>query len=152
MFEGDFDLTALHVDAHNPPEPRGPTTPEGTLQHDRSLTRKLTRGDGGDEGAGLVDGALGGTSRLVIGGLATADLRLFADLSQKPALVRAHPFLRGTRVSFAVNNLFNARRTVTDATGATPIRYQQGYLDPVGRAVTISIRKLCLPSPRPRGS
>lgn len=103
-----------------------------------------------------VNGALGGTSRLAFGSLATADLRLFADLSQMPALTRAHPFLRGARLSFAITNLWNERRSVTDATGATPIRYQPGYLDPTGRAVTISFRKLFLPAfqpgPRPRGS
>jgi len=89
-----------------------------------------------------VDGALGGASRLDFGSLATADLRLFADLGQIPDVVKAHPFLRGARVQLAVTNIFNARRDVTDATGATPLRYQPGYLDPVGRSVTLSFRKL----------
>ncbi|WP_313803492.1 TonB-dependent receptor [Sphingobium sp.] len=89
-----------------------------------------------------VDGALGGASRLDFGSLATVDLRLFANLGQMPALVKAHSFLRGARVSIGIDNLFNQRRSVTDATGATPVRYQPGYLDPLGRAVTISFRKL----------
>ena len=93
-----------------------------------------------------VDGALSGTtngaSRLDFGSLATVDLRLFANLGQMPSLVKAHPFLRGTRLSIGIDNLFNQRRSVTDATGMTPVRYQPGYLDPVGRAVTISFRKL----------
>ncbi|QUT04927.1 TonB-dependent receptor [Sphingobium phenoxybenzoativorans] len=89
-----------------------------------------------------VDGALGGNSRLDFGSLATADLRLFANLGQMPALVKNHPFLRGARVSLGITNIFNTRRNVTDATGATPLRYQPGYLDPIGRAVTLSFRKL----------
>jgi len=89
-----------------------------------------------------VDGALGNNSRLDFGSLATADLRLFANLGQMPALVKNHPFLRGSRISLGVTNIFNTRRDVTDATGATPLRYQPGYLDPVGRAVTLSFRKL----------
>ncbi len=89
-----------------------------------------------------VDGALGGTSRLNFGSLATANLRLFANLGQMPGLVRDHPFLRGARVSIGIDNIFNARRDVTDATGATPLRYQPDYLDPLGRTVTISFRKL----------
>ncbi|KKW92142.1 TonB-dependent receptor [Sphingobium chungbukense] len=89
-----------------------------------------------------VDGALGGASRLDFGSLATVDLRLFANLGQMPSLVKRHPFLRGARVSIGIDNLFNQRRSVTDATGMTPVRYQPGYLDPLGRAVTISFRKL----------
>jgi hypothetical protein len=41
-----------------------------------------------------------------------------------------------------VNNLLGARETVRDATGLTPISYQPGYLDPLGRSVRISFRKL----------
>ncbi|KFG90419.1 TonB-dependent receptor-like protein precursor [Sphingobium herbicidovorans NBRC 16415] len=89
-----------------------------------------------------VDGALGGASRLNFGSLATANLRLFANLGQMPLLVKQHPFLRGTRVSIGIDNIFNKRREVTDATGATPLRYQQGYLDPLGRTISISFRKL----------
>ena len=93
-----------------------------------------------------VDGALGGTaagtSRLNFGSMATVDLRLFANLGQMPSLVKAHPFLRGARVSIGIDNIFNQRRDVTDANGVTPVRYQPGYLDPLGRAVTISFRKL----------
>jgi len=44
---------------------------------------------------------------------------------------------------------------VHDATGATPISYQPAYLDPVGRKITVSFRKLFFPPlpavpPRPR--
>ena len=39
-------------------------------------------------------------------------------------------------------NLFDSRQRVTDATGATPISYQPDLLDPLGRSVRLSIRKL----------
>lgn len=93
-----------------------------------------------------VDGALGGlgngTSRLNFGSLMTANLRLFANFGQMPALVKSAPFLRGAQVSIGIDNIFNERRSVTDATGAVPLRYQPGYLDPIGRQVSISFRKL----------
>ncbi|MEJ7934318.1 TonB-dependent receptor [Sphingobium sp. AN558] len=93
-----------------------------------------------------VDGGLGGTaggsSRLDFGSLATANLRIFANLGQMPAVVKAHPFLRGTRVSIGIDNLLNTRRDVSDASGMTPLRYQPDYLDALGRTVTISFRKL----------
>jgi hypothetical protein len=97
-----------------------------------------------------VDGALSGTSagssRLEFGSLATADLRIFANLGQMPSLVKNIPFLRGARVSVGVDNIFNQRREVRDATGMTPLRYQQDYLDPLGRTISISFRKLFSPN------
>ena len=97
-----------------------------------------------------VDGALSGTSagssRLEFGSLATANLRIFANLGQMPSLVKNVPFLRGARVSVGVDNIFNQRREVRDATGMTPLRYQQDYLDPLGRTISISFRKLFSPN------
>lgn len=91
---------------------------------------------------GALSGTSGGTSRLDFGSLATVDLRLFANLGQMPSLVKQHPFLRGSRVSIGIDNIFNARREVTDASGMTPLRYQPGYLDAAGRTISISFRKL----------
>lgn len=91
---------------------------------------------------GALSGTSGGPSRLDFGSLATVDLRLFANLGQMPSLVKRHPFLRGARVSIGIDNIFNARRDVTDASGMTPLRYQPGYLDPLGRTITIAFRKL----------
>jgi outer membrane receptor protein involved in Fe transport len=59
-----------------------------------------------------------------------------------PGLIGKHPWMRGMRVSLAVNNLLNTRQKVTDGTGATPYAYQPAYLDPLGRTVMISVRKL----------
>ena len=74
--------------------------------------------------------------------IAKVDLRLFADLGARRDLVAKHPFLRGARLSVALTNIFDQRIKVRDATGATPISYQPAYLDPVGRKITISFRKL----------
>jgi hypothetical protein len=68
-------------------------------------------------------------------------LRLFADLGQQP-IARRHPWLRGARAMLSVDNLFDSRLKVRTATGATPISYQPDYLDPLGRTVRISFRKL----------
>ena len=79
---------------------------------------------------------------LDFGSLTTLNLRLFADLGQRIDWVRAHPWLRGTRVTLSLNNAFNQRQRVTDQTGTVPIGFQPGYLDPLGRTVRVSIRKL----------
>nr|WP_278254290.1 TonB-dependent receptor [Sphingobium sp. BYY-5] len=104
---------------------------------------------------GALSGTAGGASRLDFGSLATANLRIFANLGQMPQLTKDMPFLRGSRVSIGIDNIFNQRREVRDATGATPLRYQQDYLDPLGRTVSISFRKLFFPTggagSRPRG-
>ncbi|WP_288413910.1 TonB-dependent receptor [uncultured Sphingomonas sp.] len=93
-------------------------------------------------GTEVDGGATGSTQRLNFGSLATVGLRLFADLGQQPGLVRNNRWLRGTRISLGVDNLFNARQRVTDANGVVPINYQPGYLDPNGRVVRLTLRKL----------
>jgi hypothetical protein len=93
----------------------------------------------------FVRGGLGGgrtAEDLRFSSLATVNLRLFAELGQQRALVSKYPWLRGTRVSLVVDNLFDSRLDVTNAAGETPIGYQPAYLDPLGRSIRISIRKL----------
>jgi hypothetical protein len=92
----------------------------------------------------VVGGALpgGGTGDdLFFDDFATVNLRLFADLGLQP-FARERPFLRGMRVSLSIDNLFDARQQVRDRLGATPLGYQPGYLDPLGRSVRLSVRKL----------
>ncbi len=81
--------------------------------------------------------------------LATFNLRVFANVGERLELVSKHPWLRGTTVRFEVNNVFNAKPEVRDSSGGVPFSYQPDLLDPLGRTVSISIRKLFLP---PRGS
>jgi uncharacterized membrane protein YgcG len=87
------------------------------------------------------------SSQLRFGSLATFNLRLFADLGQRPKLVEKVPFLRGARVTFAVNNLFDTRQQVRDANGDTPLAYNRYYLDPVGRSFQLTLRKLFFSRP-----
>jgi hypothetical protein len=84
----------------------------------------------------------GGTGEdLFFDDFATVNLRLFADLGLQ-RFARERPFLRGMRVSLSIDNLFDARQQVRDRSGSTPLSYQPGYLDPLGRSVRLSIRKL----------
>jgi hypothetical protein len=79
--------------------------------------------------------------------VATFDLRLFANPGDMPELAVKHPWLRSTQVRLEVNNLFNSRPSVHDAAGKVPLSYQADLLDPLGRTIMISFRKLFLPSP-----
>lgn len=80
--------------------------------------------------------------RLRFGPLATINLRLFANLEQIANVPQgSHAFLKGARLSLAVDNLFDGQQKVTDATGQTPLRYQSGYLDPAGRVIKLEFRK-----------
>jgi hypothetical protein len=79
--------------------------------------------------------------------LATFDLRLFANPGDIPEVVVKHPWLRGTQVRFEVENIFNSRPKVHDAFGNVPLNFQPDLLDPLGRTIMISFRKLFLPSP-----
>ncbi|MBV9370603.1 MAG: TonB-dependent receptor, partial [Alphaproteobacteria bacterium] len=91
---------------------------------------------------GGPDGRGGTTGDLRFSPLMTLNLRLFADLGLQPSLVKASPFFRGARISLSVDNLLDRRLRVTDAAGTTPLSYQPGYIDPVGRSVRLSFRKL----------
>jgi hypothetical protein len=79
--------------------------------------------------------------------LATFNLRLFANLGQRFDLVARHPWLRGTTVQFEVDNIFDTKPNVRDAFGGVPTGFQPDLLDPLGRTVGITIRKLFLPPP-----
>jgi hypothetical protein len=79
--------------------------------------------------------------------LATFDLRLFANPGDIPELVLKHRWLRGTQVQFTVANLFDAKPKVRNAAGDLPLTYQPDLLDPLGRTIGITIRKLFLPPP-----
>ena len=79
--------------------------------------------------------------------LATFDLRLFANLGERLDLVSKHSWLRGSSVHFAIDNVFDAKPRVHDDLGDVPNNYQADLLDPIGRTVMISFRKLFLPPP-----
>jgi hypothetical protein len=87
-------------------------------------------------------GATGQT--LYFSDLATVGLNFSANFGV-PARKRAveqFPILKGAQVSLGFENLLDAKQTVRDQNGVTPQAYQRDYLDPVGRTVRLSFRKL----------
>ena len=76
---------------------------------------------------------------LHFGALATLDLRIFANLQNR---FRGKAWARGTRITLSAQNLFDTRQRVTDATGTTPYAYQRDYLDPLGRTLLLSVRRI----------
>ena len=80
-------------------------------------------------------------SDLRFGSAFKVDLRAFVNFDQQASVVKAVPFLKGSRLSLEVDNLFNARQRITDANGAVPPAYQPDLIDPRGRMIGIEFRK-----------
>jgi hypothetical protein len=55
---------------------------------------------------------------------------------------KAPGWLKRSRLTLGVTNLFNTRPQVRDSAGRTPLSYQPAYLDPIGRAVSLNFRKI----------
>ncbi|HMO68225.1 MAG TPA: TonB-dependent receptor, partial [Novosphingobium sp.] len=83
-----------------------------------------------------------GTSDLRFGEVTRVDLRAFVNFDQQQRVISAVPFLKGARLAFEVDNLFESRQKVTDAAGLVPLGYQRDYLDARGRVVGIDFRKV----------
>lgn len=123
----------------------------GPSRHSVQLRTGISRGGYGIRvhaewsSATKVNGIAGvPSSQLNFSDLAKVDLRSFVNFSQMPRLVEKVPFLRGTRLQVSVDNVFDARQRVADGNGAVPFAYQPAFLDPLGRTVRVSIRKLFL--------
>ncbi len=82
------------------------------------------------------------TGDLMFSDIATTNLRLWVGFDAQPRLLKQWPFLKGSRLTLFATNLFDQRVGVHDATGATPLSFQPAYLDPIGRVVGISFRKV----------
>ncbi len=94
--------------------------------------------------ATTVDSFVGPDLRF--GDYATLDLRLFANLGERFALVSKNPFFIGSSVRFEVKNILNERPSVRGADGIVPYAYEADRLEPIGRTIGISFRKLFLPA------
>jgi hypothetical protein len=94
------------------------------------------------QSAAFVDGGtMTVPDALSFSALGTLNFRVFADIGR---LLKAADgsWARGLRASVAVNNLLDTRQRVIDeTTGLTPVGFEPGYLDPLGRTVTVSLRK-----------
>lgn len=88
-----------------------------------------------------VDGGPGG-SDLTFGSQTTLNLNVFADLSSRPTWVAKFPWLKGARVNLGVQNLFDSRQDVRSSTGDVALNYQPDYLDPQGRIISLTFRKI----------
>ncbi|MET0309703.1 MAG: TonB-dependent receptor [Sphingomonas sp.] len=87
-------------------------------------------------------GTLGNGGALTFASLTKFNLQAEANVGQNIDLLLKHPWLRGTRIALNVDNLFNAKQRVTDQNGLTPAAYVPNLMDPLGRVVRISVRKL----------
>ena len=90
-----------------------------------------------------VDGSAGD---LRFSPYADVDLRLFANLGENFDLVAKHPFFRGTSLRLDIENIFNSRPKVRASNGTTPLSYQPDLLEPIGRTIGITFRKLFIPA------
>jgi hypothetical protein len=95
-----------------------------------------------------LDGWYGGANR-VRNAQPEADLRFSSIFKLNfAAFISLHHFLREeewtshTQVRLEIGNVTNDRPKVRDANGNLPNRFQPDYLDPVGRTVSLTVRKL----------
>jgi len=73
---------------------------------------------------------------------ATVNLNVFIDLASRTSWIARYPFLKGTRINLGIQNLFDSEPEVTSSAGGTPLNYQPDFLDPQGRTVSLTLRKI----------
>ena len=84
---------------------------------------------------------LPGSNDLRFSDIAAINTFLFVNLDQQARVIKAMPFLKGSRVTFRIENILNDIVNVRDQNGNVPLGYQQGYIDPRGRVFELSFRK-----------
>lgn len=89
-----------------------------------------------------VQGLGGSAGDLRFSDFTTVNFNLFANLAERFGGTAAPGWLKGTRASVGVTNLFTTRPEVRDEAGSTPLNYQSAYLDPLGRLINFSLRKV----------
>ena len=72
----------------------------------------------------------------------TVNLNVFMDLNQRTAWVERFPWLSGARIQLGVQNLFDSRPEATADGADVPLTYQPDFLDPEGRTVRLTFRKI----------
>lgn len=81
-----------------------------------------------------------GSNDLKVADLLIGNVDVFANLAD----VLAKPnnaWLKGGRVELSIQNLFDNLPKVEIVRGPVPVTYQSRYLDPLGRTLTLSLRK-----------
>jgi hypothetical protein len=84
---------------------------------------------------------LPGSTDLRFSDLAAINAFLFVNLDQQARVVKAMPFLKGSRITLRIDNILNDVIDVRDQNGNVPLGYQPAYLDPRGRVFELSFRK-----------
>lgn len=87
-----------------------------------------------------VDGGAG--PDLAFDDRTTVNINAFVNLGDREELVARWPWLEGSRINLRVQNLFDSRPEVVASDGTTPVNYQPDFLDPEGRTVSITFRKI----------
>jgi iron complex outermembrane receptor protein len=118
----------------------------GRLRHQVDGTASVTSGGLGARmgvtwrGPSLLETRIGTTSdTLHFSPVMLINLRLFADAGR---VIPHEKWVKGMRLSLDVINLTNKRQSVRDSFGDTPLQYQPGYRDPLGRTIEIEFRKV----------
>jgi iron complex outermembrane recepter protein len=118
--------------------PRHEVTLSGGVFH-KGMGLRL---EGNYRSATRVDGnTLTGTSDLRFGDLATLNAFIFINLDQRGKLTQKLKWLKGSRIVFRIDNVLGDVIDVRDDSGAVPLSYQPGLLDPQGRVFEVSFRK-----------
>jgi iron complex outermembrane receptor protein len=86
--------------------------------------------------------ALGGTpeSNLTFSNVTVANLRFFVNLGKLNQTASA-AWAKGLRATLSIDNLLDDYQRARDENGNTPLLYQRGIIDPMGRTTTLSLRK-----------
>ena len=74
--------------------------------------------------------------------LLTLNARFFINFDSRKSLIKRVPLLKGTRLSLRIDNLTNAIRDVRDNNGMVPFSFLPGFVDPRGRFIEVSLRKI----------
>ena len=135
----DLDLLGGSATGSRGGQPRHEVEAQAGVTKDGYGLRLTGKWQSGTE---VRSGTLNSGNTLDFSSLGTFNLRAFVDLSQQLRLVRKHRWMLGTRVTLSVDNIFDARLRVTDQNGVVPLSYQPDLLDPQGRVIRISVRKL----------
>ncbi|MBJ7448423.1 MAG: TonB-dependent receptor [Brevundimonas sp.] len=73
----------------------------------------------------------------------TINLNMFVDLGQQRSLVQRFGWLEGSRLNLGFQNIFDTRTEVSTLDGTdVPLNYQADYLDPQGRTISLTFRKI----------
>jgi hypothetical protein len=118
----------------------------GRTRHQVDATAAINSGGTGARigltwrGASELESRINGNvDRLRFSPLLLVNIRAFTDMKR---FFPDSQWAKGLRLSLDVVNATNHRQSVRGSFGDTPLQYQRGYRDPVGRTIEIELRKV----------